>query len=85
MTVTIDLPREFEQELQRRAAGAGQDIATFVKEAVIERLAEVEAPRPKRKPHAQFMARLDEIIAKHGVRVGHFDDSRDSIYAGCGE
>lgn len=85
MTVTIDLPTEFEQALHQRAAEAGQDVATFVKEAVLERLAEEQAPPPKRRSHSKFKERLRRYIAKHGVRCGHVDDSRESIYAGCGE
>jgi predicted DNA-binding protein len=85
MTVTIDLPTEFEQALQRRATEAGQDVATFVREAVMERLAEVDSPSPAPRSHAEFKERLRQIIAKHGVRCGHVDDSRESIYAGRGE
>ena len=81
MGLTIDLPAEVEQELIRRAAAEGKDVATYVVEVVTEKL----IPAVEQTPTATsttFGQRLREIIARHGVDCGTFDDSRESIYAG---
>ena len=85
MNVSINFPAEIETTLLRRAAAAGKDVETIVKEFVTERLAE-ESPAPaKAASHAEFMARLQEIINLHPVSNGSVDDSRESIYGGRGE
>jgi hypothetical protein len=85
MTVSITFPAEIETTLLRRAAAAGTDVETIVKEFVTERLAE-ENPQPARATsHAEFMAKLHGIIDLHPVSNGSVDDSRESIYAGRGE
>jgi hypothetical protein len=38
MPLTIDLPPETEKKLRERAAEVGQDVSTFVREAVEEKL-----------------------------------------------
>jgi plasmid stability protein len=85
MTVSINFPAEIEAALLRRAAAAGKDVETFVKEAVRDRLAEESPPTTKLASHAEFMAKLHEIINLHPISNGAVDDSRDSIYAGRGE
>ncbi len=85
MNISVNFPAEIEQALIRRAAAAGQDVATFVKEAVAERLAEEAPPPAKSASHTEFMAKLREIIDLHPMSNGGVDDSRESIYAGRGE
>jgi hypothetical protein len=85
MTVQISLPDDLEEQLRRRAAEAGVDVETFVKNAVTDQLkAEPDLP-PRRRTHEEFMRALDEIIAMHPPTGGRLDDSRESIYAGRGE
>ena len=88
MQLNLNLPAEIESTLRRRAAAAGQDVEAFVTHVVTEELTdEVEsaARRPKFRSHEEFKAKLDEIIQRHNIRNGNFDDSRESIYAGRGE
>jgi hypothetical protein len=97
MTLTIELTGEIEQRLCEAAAAGGQDLSTCVQQILAEhfvipeaanapRLAAEEWPTPPRgeTPDA-FMGRLREMVRRHAVRCGHVDDSRESIYAGCGE
>lgn len=85
MNVSINFPAEIETTLLRRAAAAGKDVETIVKEFITELLAE-ESPAPaKPASHHEFMARLHEVIGLHPVSNGSVDDSRESIYAGRGE
>lgn len=85
MNVRINFPAEIEANLLRRAAAAGKDVETIVKELVTERLAEEISPPAKAASHAEFMARLRGIIHRHPRSNGSVDDSRESIYAGRGE
>ena len=84
MNVNINFPAEIETALLRQAAAAGQDVATFVKDVIIERLAD-EHPPAKSSSHAEFMAKLHGVIELHPASNGLVDDSRESIYAGRGE
>jgi len=86
MTLQITLPPELEATLQRRAAAAGQDVATFVQAMVSERLAEEEESESYRPlPHDEFRRWLDDGISLHPAIAHAVDDSRESIYAGRGE
>jgi len=85
MNVTIHFPREVESALRSRAAAAGQDVETFVRMVVADSLAESGvAPSPDNRP-AEFRQRLESWIALHPKLDQVIDDSRESIYAGCGE
>jgi hypothetical protein len=86
MHVSIDFPAEIETVLRRRAAAAGQDVATFVKEVVAQRLAhEEESHSPVEPSQEEFTAWLARWINLHPTLHHPVDDSRESIYAGCGE
>ena len=74
-----------ESALRQRAAAAGKDVETFVREIVVEEVAEEPHSSRRSHSHAEFMTRLKEIIQRHGIMHGKFDDSRESIYAGRGE
>ncbi len=84
MSVSISLPDEIEQALLLRAKAAGQDINAFVTSIVTEQLAD-ESGTDKNESHEEFMTKLRGIISLHPVSNGNVDDSRESIYAGCGE
>jgi hypothetical protein len=84
MTVTFDLPEELAGILAARAAAAGQDVETFVRNMVRDTiLAENSARRPKTR--SKFRMHLQELIALHPPSNGTVDDSRESIYEGRGE
>ena len=85
MNVNINIPADIETTLLRRAADAGTDVATLVRELVAERLAEDSPSHAKAGSHAEFMARLRRLIEMHPGSNGSLDDSRESIYAGRGE
>lgn len=85
MTIKIDVPAEIEAALHRRAAAFGQDLSEYLQRVIVEE-AEDELPMPPRDESTEaYMSRLREMIRRHAVRCGHVDDSRESIYAGCGE
>ena len=86
MTVQIDFPAELEQQLQARAAAAGQDVSTIVRQIVADSLGndeQVQSQSEMTKGH--FAKRLDDWIALHPKLKQAIDDSRESIYAGRGE
>ena len=84
MTLTLSFPPEVEARLRERAASAGKDVESIVREAVEEKLAATPT-QPQRRTHEQWIAELRAWAASHKP-VNHFvDDSRESIYAGRGE
>ena len=85
MNLIVSIPPDVETALRSNAAAVGKDVETFVRELVIDDVSEVAASMQKRRSHEEFVSRLREIIQKHGIRNGNFDDSRESIYAGRGE
>ncbi len=85
MSVSIHFPDEIEHALRRRAAAVGQDITTFVTQIVTEQLADEPEVSARAASHEEFMAKLRGIISLHAISNGNVDDSRESIYAGCGE
>jgi hypothetical protein len=86
MNLNIDLPAEIEGTLREQAAAAGQDVPTFVREILTERLAqEVATESPRTASHEEFMDKLRRIIDLHPVSTWMVDDSRESIYGGRGE
>jgi predicted transcriptional regulator len=86
MTLTIELSSEIEQRLQAQAAAVGCDLSSFVQRLLTENLEdEVPIAGQPRRSAAEFMARLQAIMDRHPGSGGHLDDSRESIYAGCGE
>jgi len=85
MSLNVSFPIEIESALRQRAAAVGKDVETFVREIVVEEMAEELHSSPRSHSHAEFMSRLRDIIERHGITQGKFDDSRESIYAGRGE
>lgn len=84
MTITIDLPEELADALAARAVATGQDVASLVREMVVENVQD-EIPIRRPRSSAEFMAQLQEIIDLLPQPCGTIDDSRASIYAGRGE
>jgi hypothetical protein len=85
MNVSISFPHEIEAALLRRAAAAGQDVASFVRKVVTDSLAEPDIDVPPKKQPAEFRRRLESWIALHPKLDHAIDDSRESIYAGRDE
>jgi plasmid stability protein len=89
MSITISIPDELEPALRQKAAAAGQDVEHFVRQIVAENLLEdpaVATEQPSRAgSHAEFRTRLRDLVLNHDIHHGQIDDSRESIYAGCGE
>jgi hypothetical protein len=93
MTLNLSLSPETEAKLRQRAAATGKDVAQFVEEAVQKTLSE---PQPSTDPAQltpaeqweRLKAWIDQMSAwtAKNLPQGHFvDDSRESIYEGCGE
>ncbi len=89
MSITISIPDELEPALRQKAAAAGQNVEHFVRQIVAENLLEGPVPQAEQpaRPgsHAEFRARLRDLIQRHDIHHGEIDDSRESIYAGRGE
>ena len=85
MNISISFPDEIENALRSGAAAVGVDIETFVKKIVTEQLADDRSnPKPGISPE-EFAKRSAAWIRLHPVLDHAIDDSRESIYAGCGE
>ena len=85
MNISIDIPDQVEAVLRRKAAISGQDLNEYLRRVVVEE-AEEELPVPPQAETTEaYMERLRMMVERHGVRCGHLDDSRESIYAGRGE
>ena len=84
MNVNLELPEELDAVVRRRAAAAGQDVSTFLRQMVEENLAEEEEVASSQSVE-DFAKRLDAWIALHPVLDHAIDDSRESIYSGRGE
>ena len=87
MTLQIELPPETEARLREEAAAAGMDPATFVREAVEEKLAGSgdATTEPSKLPAAQRIAEWLAWADSHVPLGRDVDDSRESIYEGRGE
>jgi hypothetical protein len=80
MSITLPLTPEATAELERRAAAAGIDIASFVLSAVQEKLAEEDVAPGENRSYDEWSSDFHRWVASHRSRNPHFDDSRDSIY-----
>lgn len=84
MTLSIPLTPETEARLRERASASGKDIATYVLEAVEEKLGS-DSPPKENATHEEWSARFHAWAESFPRRPGVADDSRESIYAGRGE
>lgn len=92
MTVTLSLPPTLEARLRDRAAAAGKDVSTFVREAVEAKLDAAGEIKPEDKSNEQWLAEFDAWMRDVAARAANYpkgyvvDDSRESIYeAGANE
>jgi len=86
MNLKIDVPANLEIALKLRASAAGKEVADFVVDALREELFQgeptIEAPNPLALTFSDWLSKWRQRAPK----TSHFvDDSRESIYAGCGE
>ena len=85
MTLQLQLPPALEQQLNARAAEQGKDIAQVVTELVTLSLVGEESTSQRKLSSEEFKRRLHAMADRYPRFGGNVDDSRDSIYAGCGE
>jgi hypothetical protein len=78
MTISLSLPPELEAKLRQRAADAGKDMATFVRDAIEEKLS---LPRT----FAEILAPIHQATMSTGMTEAELDvlieDARDENYA----
>ena len=85
MQIDVSLPEQMEEALRRKAATRGQDLKEYLRQIIVAEAEEQWPEPPKGEGTSAWMGRLQAMIQRHAVRCGHVDDSRESIYAGCGE
>ena len=85
MNLMVNIPANFELALRQKAAAAGKEVEAFVRELVIEDVIEEPVATQRKTSSEDFVAKLRDMIERHGISNGSFDDSRESIYAGRGE
>jgi hypothetical protein len=84
MMLKLQIPPDVEAALIDQAARLGVTPETLAIDALKERFG-AKSARKRQRRHAAWVARLTALIDLH-PRVNHLvDDSRDSIYDGCGE
>lgn len=86
MTVNLTIPLETEAKIRARAAASGQDVESYVLQAVAEKLAEAESQSALPSRNGQeWTEKLRACVDLHPAATHFVDDSRESIYAGRGE
>ena len=83
MNITLQFNAEVERKLQQAAA-----LTNMTVEAYIQRLVEQSVgviPKANTMPLEEWQAAFRAWIASHKPLPNEADDSRESIYAGCGE
>lgn len=84
--MTIKLPAEIEARLRERAAAEGKDAEALAVEAVAARVGMPAGRGDLRdRPYAEWAAAFWAWVASHPALPYVADDSRESIYEGCGE
>lgn len=83
MSIQIDLEPHSEELLRAQAKAAGVDVETFVRDTIQQKLAESDSQSVP--GGSAFVKNLDEWIDLHPPQQQWADDSRESIYEGCGE
>lgn len=83
MNLKIDLPADLEAIIRKRAEQAGLDIPTYVVQAL--RIFDLDQTADTFISNEQFEASLQRLREIHASAPAQFDDTRESIYEGCGE
>jgi hypothetical protein len=82
MNLSIEIPDEIGNEMQKRAIAAGKDLATFVGQVVVENAKEVESETHFASSVDDFIRRQKAWVNLHPKLDHVIDDSRESIYVG---
>ena len=87
MTLQINLAPELEARLREQAAVAGKDLAEVAREALEEKFVSRRNGGAESAAGSveQRRAELRAWAASHAPLDYEADDSRESIYEGCGE
>jgi hypothetical protein len=89
MTLNLRFSPEVEAALKQRAASAGKPLEQIVVEAVEEQVrplaSETISSEEKAKKWQEWVARMQNDVAKSLPPGAIVDDSRESIYDGRGE
>ncbi len=80
MMIKIELPSDVESRLTEQAANAGQDVSTYVAQAVRQLLVEPNGAETESATYEQWHDEFQTWIASHRSRNPDFDDSRESLY-----
>ncbi len=81
MNMTLQLSREQQLELERRAAECGRNVADYVQDLVQQQLESDEnGAAVKPVPFDEWNQQFQVWIAGHRSRNPHFDDSRECMY-----
>ncbi len=86
LDIHLQLPPEYIDALRQHAAASGEDIDAYVSHLITDHL-QSDATctrRPNFAPQV-FTQWLNSWAARHPQLQHGIDDSRESIYAGCGE
>jgi hypothetical protein len=83
MNLKIDLPADLEAIIKKRAEQAGLDIPAYVVQTL--RILDLDQVVDTSITNEQFEASLQRLSEIHANVPAQFDDTRDSIYEGCGE
>ncbi len=85
MTLQLELPIELEKRLRARASESGQNIERYALDALQEKLAAAKFPETTAE-RAAWRKKFEEFInTPRPTMSSQMDDSRESIYEGCGE
>jgi hypothetical protein len=80
MSITLPLTPQAAAELERCAAAAGVDLATFVLHAVQEKLEERDANSAEPLTYDQWRSQFRHWVASHRSRNPQLDDRREAMY-----
>jgi hypothetical protein len=83
MNLEIDFPADLVAILKRRADRAGLDITAYVVQTL--RISDLDQSGDAPISNEQFEASFQKLGEIHAHVPVPFDDSRESIYEGCGE
>lgn len=85
MSVSINLPPDVENAIREHAASHGQDVESYLRTIVTERIHDEELSATTPAKVADLDQWLTAWIALHPQSHPPIDDSRESIYEGRGE
>jgi hypothetical protein len=83
MNLMLNIPADLEVIIRKRAEEAGLELDAYVLQTL--RVLNIEAIGSQRISDEQFATSLDRIRQIHFQANPNFDDTRESIYEGCGE